>query len=86
LLHLRRYNYPQQFSSSRRYDSQQSPLSRRYDSPQSPLSRHYDGPQQSPLSRRYDDPQRSSSGPVRQCYSCSRFGHIAQYCPNRKNV
>ena len=31
--------------------------------------------------------QPSPSPPApRQCYTCSRVGHIAKYCPNRKNV
>jgi hypothetical protein len=32
-------------------------------------------------------PSQTSSSPLasRQCYACSRLGHLAKYCPNRKN-
>ncbi|CAF1594281.1 unnamed protein product, partial [Adineta steineri] len=29
---------------------------------------------------------RPSSSTSRQCYACHGFGHIAQYCPHRKNM
>ncbi|CAF1213821.1 unnamed protein product, partial [Adineta steineri] len=35
---------------------------------------------------RADDPYRRSSSTSRQCYACHGFGHIAQYCPHRKNM
>ena len=37
-------------------------------------------------SRRSYSQHRPSSSTSRQCYACYGFGHIAQYCPNRKNV
>jgi hypothetical protein len=60
---------------------------RQHQSPPQPLMNLSPAPPlYSSSPRRYDDPQQPSSGPVRQCYSCSCFGHIAKYCPNRKNV
>ncbi|CAF1510450.1 unnamed protein product [Rotaria magnacalcarata] len=36
-------------------------------------------------SRRSSFQHRPSSFASPQCYECQRFGHIARYCPNRKN-
>ncbi|CAF4409283.1 unnamed protein product [Rotaria sp. Silwood2] len=36
--------------------------------------------------RRYYHQYPSSSFASRQCYECYQFGHIARYCPNRKNI
>ncbi|CAF1524286.1 unnamed protein product, partial [Adineta steineri] len=35
---------------------------------------------------RSSDSYRSSSSTSRQCYACHGFGHIAPYCPHRKNM
>jgi hypothetical protein len=44
-------------------------------------------PYQSPSSTRRPHYQSSSSSSTsRQCYNCHRVGHLAKYCPNRKNV
>jgi hypothetical protein len=37
-------------------------------------------------SRRSYSQRRPVASTARQCYTCYGFGHIAQYCPNRKNV
>ncbi|CAF4814131.1 unnamed protein product, partial [Rotaria magnacalcarata] len=35
---------------------------------------------------RRDSPQHLyPSNATRQCYHCYQFGHVAKYCPNRKN-
>jgi hypothetical protein len=39
----------------------------------------------SPPSRSYSQ-YRPSFYTSRECYECHRVGHIAKYCPNRKNV
>lgn len=44
-------------------------------------------PSRASYSDRHYYPQNSSSSfASRQCYECYRFGHIAKYCPNRKNI
>ncbi|CAF2095189.1 unnamed protein product [Rotaria magnacalcarata] len=39
-----------------------------------------------PSYRRSSFQHRPSSISSQQCYECQRFGHIARYCPNRKNL
>jgi hypothetical protein len=52
-----------------------------------PLMHSTSGPQYTSSSNRRPYRQHpSSSFASRQCYECFQFGHIARYCPNRKNI
>ena len=55
-------------------------------SPQPLMNLSFTPPQSSSSSPRYYHQHSPSSSKSSQCYECYRFGHIARYCPNRKNV
>jgi Retrotransposon gag protein len=57
----------------------------RFQSPPQPLMDLPSPSFHSPIPRYQYRPLRPSSS-SRQCYQCHRLGHIAAYCPNRKNV
>ena len=56
-----------------------------HSSPPQPLMKIPTTPLPSSFRHTYSQ-QRPSSSTSRQCYTCCGFGHIAQYCPNRKNM